>query len=485
MLAGLGAGAAVLAAWTSAAFGAPNLHPFFPTHVPVVLSATDSSGTRVAVTVDVLDVSLVPDAEAPSQLSALPTGEEYLKIWLKDADGQNPFVPLAYPLSAVTLEVNGSTVAPAGFAPDPPFLEAQWYFAVPHDLTAATLQLAAVTVTSPNGDGTSTTYAIAPGSIAFTTQGPSQVPGAPTAGTNTADAGRHAAGSVWPIGLGLGALTLGAGAVGARPYRRWRFARAHRKGRVRIIAPPLTTERSSRVFVVQILGPLVITGTGRRTEELTIPVKELAVYFVLSRDRSYSTLELVERIWGVGRTPVSPDTVRSYLSDFRKVFGTDVLRRRGFTYTVTAVIGCDLDDYQVEVAAPDQPAGALRALSLVRGRTLEGSFVKAKNNPFEWAASVASRIDRTVVYGARDTTESLLGAERFAEADVACSAGLRAQPTNLDLRLLDLETGYRTGGQAELARLKVAKAAMADFPEDVATLEERARQLGLADAEVP
>lgn len=444
----------------------------------MVLEGTDSSGATTQIPLAVEESQVLASSDAPSGFSPAQPGDAYLLVTLMPAG--STFVALDIPPSAVTLEVAGKVLVPA-VSPDP--FGAQWYFAVPDTTVAATLNIGPASATV---GASAHAYDTAAMSIDFLCSAPTAL--APVASRHPAGHGRARGSNAGVrIGAGIGALAL-LGAAGAlHATRRRRFSRAHAQGRVRFLAPPLVTAPgeppAQPSIVVKILGWLDITGIDKPTDKVAGPVKELAVYLVLNRGRSFTSLELADEIWCMGRKPVTAHTIRTYVHTFRRTFGRRALLTEGFTYVLADTVGCDYDDYRVAVAEPEQPAGALRALALLRGRVLQGCFVKAKNSPFAWAETTASRIDVEITDLAHQTAAELLASGDPRQADSACAAGIRVQPSNLALRLLDIEVGLHLGGQEQLARrLRAGQVAMTEFPGDLAQLEARANELGFDSA---
>jgi hypothetical protein len=474
------------------AFGGPSVVNFEPAKVPVVFSATGTAGGPFTVQSDVIASTLLLGG-APSYLPALPPGESYLWIEFQTAEGQVPDVPLALPMSAGTLVTADATVAPAGVDLGPASVSTEWYFPVADSTTKATLEIGATTVTAYGNNGSSENYAIAPTTFRFVTQ-----PAVPLPVPTVSAPGRRAtptpisSSPAQALGIGVGALAvLGAAIPGLVVWRRRRaFYRADREGRVILVGPPLLgaelagarlpeeegvgppPPRPRHSIVVKLLGWLDIAGV--EPPVMAGPLREIVVFLVLNPGRSFTSVQLRESVWGLGRQPLTPATFRKYMVHLRKAIGPGVVVIDRYRYEMTDAV---TSDWAMFLLLRDENAG--QALELVRGPVLNGCFDGKKNSPFAWAVAMANDIEDQIATVALDLAASCLDEDDPARATAALSHGLRCAQANLALRLLDLRTGAALGGVRELSRrLEAGRAAMATFPMDVAQLEDQARHLG-------
>jgi len=475
------------------AFGAPSQVTFEPAKVPVVFSVTGTEGGPFPVQAEVIASTLLLGG-APSYLPAAPPGESYLWIEFQTTEGQVPDVPLALPLSAGALVTAGGTVSPAGFDLAPASSSTDWYFPVADSTTKATLEIGAATVTAYGNNGTSESYAIAPTTIGFHTAPAVTVPVPAASGP-----GRRAAPipvSVSPakaLGFGVGSLAIaGAATPGLILWRRRRaFYRADRQGRVILVGPPLLgaelagarlpeeqgveplPPRPRHSIVVKLLGWLDIAGV--EPPVMAGPLREIVVFLVLNPGRSFTSVQLRESVWGLGRQPITPATFRKYMVHLRKAIGPGVVVSDRYRYEMTDAV---TSDWATFLVLRDEDPG--QALELVRGPELNGCFDGKKNSPFAWAVAIANEIEDEITTVALDLADSYLDElDDPARATTALSHGLRCAQANLALRLLDLRTGAALGGVRELSRrLEAGRAAMATFPMDVEQLEDQARHLG-------
>jgi hypothetical protein len=492
LLAGVGVTAAAVL-FGGPAFAAPSQVTFEPAKVPVVFSATGTAGGPISVQADVLESTLLL-GETPPYLPAPPEGESYLEIEFQMAEGQVPSVPLALPLSAATLVTAEGTVSPTGVDLPPWSSTTDWYFPVADSTTKATLEIGPATVTADGNNGTSQSYTIAPTTIRFVTAPAVVVPGPTVSGPGRRTPATP--GSVSPaqaLGIGVGALVVvGAATPGLVLWRRRRaFYRADRQGRVILVGPPLlATElagarlpdegsvppqppRPRHSIVVKLLGWLDIAGV--EPPVMAGPLREIVVFLVLNPGRSFTSVQLRESVWGLGRQPITPATFRKYMVHLRKAIGPGVVVTARYRYEMTDAV---TSDWAMFLLLRDENAS--QALELVRGPVLNGCFDGKKNSPFAWAVAMANAIEDQITTVAHDLADSYLDdLDDPVRATTTLSHGLRCAQANLALRLLDLRTGAALGGVRELSRrLEAGRAAMATFPMDVEQLEEQARHLG-------
>jgi uncharacterized Zn-binding protein involved in type VI secretion len=476
--------------FSATAVAGPSQPTFTETH-PQLFSATSSSGTTLQIDV-VLDFGLLSRAQGPPGLPPLSVGETYFEVRLQVAPSDAPDLPIVLPVGAASLRAGASgpfVTASTGST------DSDWYFPVARStkfgvLTIATASLT-VPILGPGGQVTNTlahpaTLAlvlprVAPASASATS------PGRPAArhGHSGAEAALFAAGALVVVGAGFGLLAFG---------RRRAFYRADREGRLVLVAPPVIAgaleapapevrpRRAPKRIVVKILGWLEITRVKRRSEHAVAasgPVSEIVVFLVLNPGCTFTSIQLREAIWGLGRSPLSSTSFRNYMVELRKTFGSGVVVTRSYKYELTAAVVSDLAMFRAALSRDEPVAGPEEALSLVRGPVLNGCFDSKKNSPFAWAVGVANDIEDEVTSVAHDLAVASLAAQEPARAAWALAQGLLCSTTNLRLRLLELEVGCALGGAQELERrLSAGQAALARFPQDVARLEEAARQLG-------
>jgi hypothetical protein len=269
--------------------------------------------------------------------------------------------------------------------------------------------------------------------------------------------------------------------------RRRRFYRADREGRIVLSGPPALLAAAvipgRQAIVVKLLGPLEVEGTKRPVT--AGPLLEIIVFLALNPGRSFTSVQLRESIWGLGRRPITSNTFRVYMVQLRKAFGTGVVVTDRHRYAMTGVVTSDWDRFQAARRADDKLASGEQGLALVRGPVLHGSFDGKKNSPFSWAIGTAINIEDEVTTVAVALALACLDLHDPQRAATAVSQGLLCSETNFRLRQLDLRVGAALGGPKEVGRrLEGGRRAMVIFPKDVIELENEARTLGWA-APVP
>ena len=484
--------------------GAATNESFAPSKVPVVFMATGPDGRQFSFRVEVTQSDLLPESAEPSILPALPRGETYFCVGIQTVDPPSgvPFVPLSMPDTDASLLTSYGTSQAAGIN-DSYSLDAQWYFPVRDSITWATLKIRPASVVSIDSNGTTfTNYKVDSETIDFVTSAPVTPPTAPVGvgtppftSTPFLSTSEKSGASAWGrVGAGVGGLALlgTASAALVELRRRRAFYRADREGRVVLVGPPLLAmeptaaregeadegvpEQARGAIVVKLLGWLEITGARRPA--IAGPVQEIIVFLVLNPGRTFTSIQLRESIWCLGRTPLSSGTLRKYMVELRRGFGPGVVVPEKYRYQLTAAVTSDLAVFRAAAAGHDL-SGAEQALELVRGPVLHGCFDGKKNAPFAWAVGIANDIEDEVTTVAYDLVLACLTADVPDRATHAIAKGLRCAETNMRLRILDLRVGAALGGSREVGRRLVAgSAAVATFASDVARLEQEARQLG-------
>jgi hypothetical protein len=376
----------------------------------------------------------------------------------------------------------------------PASVRTERYFPVADSTTKATLEIGAATVTAYGDNGSSENYAIAPTTIGFVTEPTVLVPVPAVSGPRRRTTATPASSSpAKDLGIGVGALAVvGAATPGLVVWRRRRaFYRADREGRVILVGPPLLGVALARArlpeeggvppppprprhsIVVKLLGWLEIVGV--EPPVMAGPLREIVVFLVLNPGRSFTSVQLRESVWGLGRQPLTPATFRKYMVHLRKAIGPGVVVIDRYRYEMTDAV---TSDWALFLLLRDENAD--QALDLVRGPILNGCFDGKKNSPFAWAVAMANEIEDEITTLAHDLAASYLDElDDPVRATTALSQGLRCAQANMALRLLDLRTGAALGGVRELSRrLEAGRAAMATFPMDVEQLEDQARHLG-------
>jgi DNA-binding SARP family transcriptional activator len=500
----------LLAALSGGVAGATTVGtPFVPARPPVTWPASVQDGGAQTSTVTFDTAELAKGQELPGGAMLSPD-QPYLFVALHASYvfSTDPTAPFAMPTTAATLVTPTGSISGIRGQVTSLGIDASWYFPVAADLASATLEVAPFTKVLGNERGDFLTWSFTPTPIGLVAQPihpattapdtnpPSTVtPVRPTPATATTGTG-PSTGVVLGAGV-AGLLALGGVAASAVSIRRRRaFARADREGRVVLTGPPpltaasplvasvlaggaLTPER--RGLLVKLLGPLEVEGAGRPVT--AGPVLEIIVFLALHPGEQFTSAQLRESIWGLGRRPITSATFRQYLVKFRKAFGPGVIVTDKYRYELTGAVASDWDQFQALVTPMDDESEDLRrrttALGLVRGPVLHGSFDGKQNSPFAWAVTTAHTIEDTVTALAADVALDYLDHGDPEHASAALASGLRCSDANLRLRMVDLQVGAAAGGQQEVGRrLAGGVAAMAAFPRDIAALEDRARRFG-------
>ena len=505
------------AARSTAEAATSTVTPFVTASQTIVWPATAADGTPLSSTVTIDRAEFGPADQLPGgvQLNSTQT-YFYVALHPSRAYGGDPVAPFAMPETAATLTTPTGTTSNGMTSgiPGPTSsltIDGSWYFPVQGNLTSATLQVAPFTKVLGNERGDFQPWTFSPTPIAFVAQpgdvtpdtgvaSSGQVPPKGTKAPVTSGVGGTAPGGSNPTGtpagvlLGAGAasaLVLGAATAGMVSIRRRRaFARADREGRVVLTGPPALVAGAVGLagvglppgrewIVVKLLGSLVIDGTKRTVT--AGPVLEIITFLALHPGQSFTSVQLRESIWGLGRQPIASQTFRKYMVELRKTCGTGVVVTDVYRYELTNRVTSDWDLFRAHASADDELEGKVAALGIVRGPVLHGCFDGKKNSPFSWAYDIANRIEDQVVEVAYDLARACLDLDEPSRAGQAVSQGLLCSTANLQLRTIDLQVGAALSGPDEVGRRLVAgRAAMATYPSDVAVLKQEAYSLGWA-----
>ena len=109
------------------------------------------------------------------------------------------------------------------------------------------------------------------------------------------------------------------------------------------------------------------------------------MFLALHPGKTFTSVQLRESIWGLGRRPITSNTFRVYMVALRKAFGPGVVVTDVYRYQLTEVVTSDWSMFRSALQADDELAGREQGLALVRGPVLHGSFDGKKNSPFSWA----------------------------------------------------------------------------------------------------
>jgi len=486
--------------------------PFVSATQPIVWPATAADGTPLSSTVTIDRAEFGPADRLPGGVQ-LDNAQTYFYVALhaSRAYGGDPVAPFAMPQTAAILTTPTGTFDGIPGPTNSLTIDGSWYFPVQGNLTSATLRVAPFTKVLGNERGDFQPWTFSPTPITFVAQpvavtpdtgvaSGGQVPAKGTKPAVTSGVGGTAPGGSKPTGtpagmlLGAGAasgLVLGAATAGLVSIRRRRaFARADREGRVVLTGPPALVAGAVGLagvglppgrqwIVVKLLGSLLIDGTKRTVT--AGPVLEIVTFLALHPGQSFTSVQLRESIWGLGRQPIASQTFRKYMVELRRTCGTGVVVTDAYRYELTNRVTSDWDLFRAHASADGELEGKVAALGLVRGPILHGCFDGKKNSPFSWAYDTANHIEDQVVEVANDLALACLHLDDASRAGQAVDKGLLCSTANLQLRTIDLQVGAALSGPQEVGRRLVAgRAAMASYPNDVAVLEQKAQGLGWA-----
>ncbi len=486
-------------AWSSVAVATPVGRQFAAVGGPIVWHPTMPEGPQTTpVHIDFAELAL------GSQLgeSNLEASQHYFYVALYPTylyGGVN--TPIVLPQVAATLTTSTGTVAALPATPGYDGDDASWFFPVSADMNSATLQIPGFTTVLGNERGDFYTWTFPPTSIDFVATTPlptapaSTVPPVTTVPKAKAPVAKPVAaptaGSGTPVGVKVGAGVAGlavvaAGSASLVSFRRRRWYKAERTGKVLVSTAPAAVTglgvpgaviAAGRAILVKLIGALQVEGAKRK--DISTPVLEILLYMAFNPGKTFTSVQMRESIWGLGREPITSGAFRNYMVELRKVCGTGVVVTHRYKYQLTTALITDWDQFQALLESSDDMAGPEAALALVRGPVLHGSFDSRKNSPFAWAMDTADRIELEVTATAESVARHYLANSDPDRAAKAVEQGLLCSVANLELRKLDLAVAAARGEPAAVGRrLEAARAAMKIWPNDVAALEETARQLG-------
>jgi DNA-binding SARP family transcriptional activator len=458
-------------AWTGTAGALPVGRQF--AEVGTVLwpgTAADGSASSSPVTVDVVEVALGAELGDPNQLSA---DQHYFLVSLHPTyEFAGVLTPVSMPPTTATLTTAAGTVTGRETPPSDLVVDATWYFPVPADLSSAMLHIDGFTKVLGDERGDFPTWTFGPITIDLVATSPvatSPSTSAPVVGQHRqtrhhpADGERSVGaptGGGIPLGLTLGVgvaalALLAAGGTGLTVLRRRRaFSRADREGRVVLSGPPVLLAGAvlppgRRAIAVKLLGPLEVEGTQRPVT--AGPLLEIIVFLALHPGKTFTSVQLRESIWGLGRRPITSNTFRVYMVALRKAFGPGVVVTDVYRYQLTEVVTSDWSMFRSALQADDELAGREQGLALVRGPVLHGSFDGKKNSPFSWATKKANEIEDQVTSVAMALALACLDLDDPRRAAAAVSQGLLCSEANVRLRKMDLGVGAALGARGKSA----------------------------------
>jgi hypothetical protein len=391
-------------------------------HAQKVVPATVAAdGFSAAVTVEVQQVRLSWFSPAPSGETASSPDQAFLAVHAQETPVTQPdgsgFVDEFAPMPADHVHLvlpDGSAVTAAyvadssgsstGIPQDDRLWAGTYYFAVPANLTAATLRVDAIDVAGaeyPRFTGSPATVSLPGYDIPLTLPPPPSTPSAATTPTTmlglSGTPGNASAGSakghsghssgpwVWLLVLAVAAVAVVAGGLLVARQRRKPAASAPPD-----VQPPPVVTPTVPVFAdahpagsaapvprsVLVLGPVELAGVD--TSSFRSSEIELAVYLALHTSQPVTTDKLRDALG------VSAKTVRSYASHVRQALGAERLPSASDGKYEVSGLPTDWERFQELTTEAERAADASRvsqlleeALRLVRG-------VPFADSDYEW-----------------------------------------------------------------------------------------------------
>lgn len=454
------------------------------------LEATNpADGVTGAIAIDLRDLRLSFFDPINPSVHPADAADAYLDASFSDSSIQPPGQPFfggcnPLPAQDLTLVLPDGTTVPATEAPNPSpsLLTGDYVFAVPGDLTAATLHFApgaqSCAEFTPWGAGSPATIDFTPAQLPLSLPAPAPVAGlgaqAPSAPATKAASGSRRAPAgpwwIWPlVGAAIVVVVLLAGLawrrrrprtphVSSRPALLAGPAPPHlppalRPGGVErmkpaapvidveplaepvttVAAPPLRQERNADL-VVYVVGPTEILGMAR-TRRLVL--RDILLWFALNRRRTPSAAELAVELWpddDFDEHKVS--TLWSYMSRLRSLIPQGMLADAtgGSGYGLVGEFEVDWEwiEQLLERArlagGEEREALLAEALGLVRGEPLIDVRL-------EWngLGALRARMEREIDAAALDLVRLRLARGDRRGAQEAALSGLRGVPLSWEL----------------------------------------------------
>ena len=293
---------------------------------------------------------------------------------------------------------------------------------------------------------------------------PGPVPRSPAA---TASRGLSGSGVGPGVVIG-GVVLLGVGAAGAVTIgRRRAFYRADREGRVVLVGPPSlsaaalaarlgipggavgTGERERHGIVVKLLGWLEIEGTKQPVT--AGPLLELICYLALNPGRSFTSVQIRESIWGLGRQPITSGTFRNYMVALRKAFGPGVVVTDRYRYELTDAVTSDWDLFRGRTRGRRSPGGLESRHSAWSADPSSTALSTGRRTRRSRGPSASPTTSRTGSPPLRPTSPTRASTSATPDGPAGPSHRASSAPTsNVALRRMDLEVGAADGRTKEL-----------------------------------
>ena len=217
--------------------------------------------------------------------------------------------------------------------------------------------------------------------------------------------------------------------------------------------------RSEVAVELRVLGPLALIGPNGPVELRGEKRRGLVAYLAVHRGQALALERLVEDLWDGRPTPGAPRTVRTYVSQLRKVLGDVgggaqiVTRGSGYSLEVDSGSVVDVDRFEQlcrEASGTDDAEGRVarldEALALWRGPAL-GEFAGIR-----WADAGATRLESLRLDACHHRIEALAALGRDTEAISELERLVAEHPLDERFWAQLLVAYYRSGRQSDALR---------------------------------
>jgi DNA-binding SARP family transcriptional activator len=214
----------------------------------------------------------------------------------------------------------------------------------------------------------------------------------------------------------------------------------------------------------RILGPLEARSGGRRLELGGPRQRSVLAVLLLHAGDVVPASVLIDEVWGDAPPETAVNLVQGYVSELRKVLGSDVIATRGRGYAIDiAPSTLDLHRFEELMSKADGSPAAVaadrlrRALALWRGP----AFADLVDEPF--AHAVSARLDELRLMALERRIDADLAIGRHSELAGELEQLTREHPLRERLRALLMLALYRCGRQAEaLDAYQAARSVLVD-----------------------
>ena len=203
-----------------------------------------------------------------------------------------------------------------------------------------------------------------------------------------------------------------------------------------------------------LLGPLEVRRDGARIDPDTPKLRTLLVALLVDRGVPRSTDRLIDDLWGDTPPTTAVGILQNYISQLRKLLGSDVLRRNGTGYVIDVSpdqvdvdrFGALLESARTAQSADATAARVRDALALWHGDPLADVTGAAFAQPEIVRLRELRAAARELLF------EAELAQQRYRETVPALEAALIGDPLRERLWWLLMNALYRSGRQADALR---------------------------------